>query len=272
MFKQREKEARKIGHSGFTLVELLVVISIISMLMSILLPSLSRAREAGQRAHCLYNLRGLTLAWTMYAMDNEGKLCSPNTWWQDWGTGNHWVADGPKWQGRDRWCTGNTEKAIKDGVLWPYTQSLGLYKCKRDQSGLLRSYSMSETMGGLFPTQGICPEPEFASLPHKNWPFRTLEEIYGSAERMVFIDAERWGTARWLAGGFKPCIDVKTSLWLFYNWNSLTARHGHGCNLSFADGHCEYWKWKSPDEPRESPSAAYDDIQHLWKSLKGRKY
>ena len=47
---------------GFTLIELLVVIAIIAILMAILMPALQRAREQGQRAACLGNLRQFGLA------------------------------------------------------------------------------------------------------------------------------------------------------------------------------------------------------------------
>ncbi len=56
---------------GFTLIELLVVVAIIALLISILLPSLARAREAGKRIVCGQNLKGITGACKTYAFDND---------------------------------------------------------------------------------------------------------------------------------------------------------------------------------------------------------
>lgn len=57
---------------AFTLIELLVVIAIIALLISILLPSLSRARELSKRTVCSANLRGIGQACYIYAQDEPG--------------------------------------------------------------------------------------------------------------------------------------------------------------------------------------------------------
>ncbi len=64
---------------AFTLIELLVVISIIALLIAILMPALGKAREQGKMVYCKTNLKNITLAMTMYADDNDGKVhSSPN--------------------------------------------------------------------------------------------------------------------------------------------------------------------------------------------------
>jgi prepilin-type N-terminal cleavage/methylation domain-containing protein/prepilin-type processing-associated H-X9-DG protein len=251
MFEQQEITAHKTKQSGFTLVEMLVVISIISMLMSILLPSLMMAREAGQRVDCLSNLRQLMLAWYFYAMDNDDYLCSPDTFWNNFQENNYWVADGWDIPGNN---TGNTKQAIADGALWRYTEeTLGLYRCKRDRSNFLRSYS-------------LCREGSYSAISRPSL-------------RMVFVDAS--STWKWIYGRYSPIKDPDGEQ-KWWSWNDsqhrqqITARHNGGCNMSFADFHCSWWIWKNPRTVKfanqeisaEEASADNPDIERLLEVLR----
>ncbi|NOX59794.1 MAG: prepilin-type N-terminal cleavage/methylation domain-containing protein [Planctomycetes bacterium] len=68
------RHARKLRTAGFTLVELLVVISIVVLLVGVLLPTLHRAVRAAKSTVCMANLKDLNRSIDMYRTDNRGWL------------------------------------------------------------------------------------------------------------------------------------------------------------------------------------------------------
>ncbi|HZN67183.1 MAG TPA: DUF1559 domain-containing protein [Tepidisphaeraceae bacterium] len=76
-------------HRGFTLVELLIVIGIIGVLVGLLFPAVSAARESARKATCASNLRQIGAALIAYGSDNDRKVP------MHVGNGNNWLWDIP---------------------------------------------------------------------------------------------------------------------------------------------------------------------------------
>ena len=70
----RMAAAGRRGRHGFTLLELLIVIAMMSMLIAIILSSLRGARAQAKRTSCVANLRGIGSAWNMYLVDFDGRF------------------------------------------------------------------------------------------------------------------------------------------------------------------------------------------------------
>src|SRR3989440_401049 len=136
----------KCKRAAFTLVELLVVIGIIALLISILLPALTKARRSANTLKCLANQRQLMTATMFYCNDNRNKYL-PFTSFYDPPKPN-WLFDmGVPIKGQ--------QKEVMGGQLWPYLGVFGVYHCPEDNGpwkagsvNNLTSYCMNGAMSG----------------------------------------------------------------------------------------------------------------------------
>lgn len=112
MSKQNKKvsasEKRRIRRA-FTLVELLVVISIIALLLAILIPTLSKARKQAKAVVCKSNLKQWGLMYGMYCDDNHGYFFSG--------------------QLKDSWVAGSNFGRYWRVTMKPYSQNPGMWLC-----------------------------------------------------------------------------------------------------------------------------------------------
>lgn len=211
---------------GFTLIELLVVIAIISLLVSILLPSLTKAKELAQRTVCLSNLRSQFFAYMMYMEDNDG--CVPNR------TNIDAVADTftiLRYVGGLNRPRGYFE--IQDGYVGSEVEGRGkgsMMDCPTAQSGMVREdetvysayYNSFDYNFDLQPAPGI-------SVYSYNVTVRPLMEIDSSrgspSAQMMIMDACQteypWG--------YMDCNR--------YTLGRYVVVHGDGHNVCYWDGH-----------------------------------
>ena len=194
----------------------------------------SGGRTRAKRTVCLINLRQLTLAWTQYADDNDGKIVNGaplgTPCQADPGFGDH--AGETPWTGTD-WATGwgygeqlpeeCQKSAIRAGALWSYCQELKLYRCPTGYPGEMRNYAIVDGMNGI---------RRFGTIAGVHW-IKQMIEIHRPSERAVFID-EGWVSPDSFGVHFRQAI------W----WDDPPVRHSDGTAQSFADGHSEWMKWK----------------------------
>lgn len=211
------------GHpnrQGFTLIELLVVIAIIALLMSIILPTLKRAKEAAKRVHCFYNVRTLTTAWLMYIDENQGKL--PKGWAEPLPTDPGWVGfSSPAWTIQEQ-----LTKLANESLIYPYLNTTDVFRCPIAPKWEVRTYGLSHSMNGWVGLGSGGGEliTKFSAIKNPGGRFTFLDGYYNDwdASWMIFYDEEAW-------------------------WNAIPIRHGAGGNVfSFVDGHADFWNWEDP--------------------------
>jgi len=228
---------------GFTLVELLVVISIISLLMTILLPSLSRARSQARASVCMSNLRQIGFVVYLYANDYDGYL--PPAYEPDNST--HWWG-----------------QKLSDGIdhtkgfVWPYLRSelkkKSVYECPAQRYGSYRLQTKPPSepddpkwITSTYGYNGYYLSPEksawWPSIHHRPW--QKITTVIKPAEVFAFADTllDRDSTGKQPNVENNALLDppylYKSGKWEKNTHPTTCFRHNERVNVVFVDGHCK---------------------------------
>lgn len=239
----RSSRSRSPACAGFTLVELLVVIGIIALLISILLPSLARAKAEGQRAKCLSNLRSIGTAMVMYMHESNGY--APDQI-------NNGVAD----------CL---NPAVYDSAVRTQRNVFGSLLPKISGRGNAEIYKCPlaiEDKNAVSPGTGPKGDSDASYLVNGYCIGKKISRVKASTD-IIFIQEDRYRFNNcWLRPARNNptvvarqiysdwCYDqVSNGGQEYSNLHPMKAINGAG-NLLFVDGHCE-WRPHEGLRPRD---------------------
>ncbi len=246
------------GGPAFTLIELLVVIAILGILASLLLPALSRAKDRARTIVCLNNLKQLELCCHLYAADYNdffppnqvgGFVGAPSST-----NGLSTVTNNNSWCPGIAPLDGSAANTAAAGNIFIYNKNPAIYHCPADRSTV-------EDHPELLRTRSFCMDISL-NCDDAQSTYRKFTQIVSPPPNGLFVFIDTQEDDIWDAtfGIFSP-----GSYWQGF-WLDLPAdRHHRGANLSFADGHVEYWHWKAPKifEGVWWPAYSNEDLEDL---------
>ena len=241
----------KINHHkspcGFTLIELLVVIAIIAILASLLLPALSKAIAKATSVVCISNLKQLQLAWDIYVGDHNGTL-APNGATM---VGSHSTGTPDSWVAGNAQTDMNGSSNIQRGVLYPYVNGVGVYRCPGDKftskstrAPRTRSYAMDIWLNGARTPHDPHLPPDWAAAGDgDNFVKSKLSELVSPPPSHTFVFMEEHEQS--IEDGYMRVEHPMYGPWNAW-WDMPSGRHNLIGNVSFADSHAEPVRWRYP--------------------------
>jgi len=243
--------------SGFTLVELLVVVAIIALLVSILLPTLGKAKEQAKIVSCMSNLRSLGLSFAFYINENNDRYPA----------GCGWGGDPPTW----------------DYTLQSYYENYELLLCSSDKlkrlwGGRPRSYAININVTWMGPSiYGQDQSPPYGGDDDFPWPGWThsVAEVESPADTILLADM--WESFYYTYmeagryGSYKGCGIMP------YSWNgydntlrrtTFYHRENNAANFLFCDGHVNTLAEDAEGLETTIESEDPEDAGYLWRREK----
>ena len=241
---------------GFTLVELLVVIGIIAILITVLMPALSKAKQSAWQVSCSNNLRQLMMGYLMFANEHQGHL-----------PGGHY--DTSAWNPPQRdpekrdWVFGNTRatgidmsKVPQEGTLFRYVNNdANIYRCpalspmpgaKQESNGRFDYANFLSFTGAR-----VVKVRPIARYTHKNG----LQEYVPTPVIVEEDPAHHMNTTSVDSG--HASID------------SLSHQHRKGCNYASIDGSVHWFKEDTEVPAMYTYAWESQAPSGTWKSLGG---
>lgn len=211
--------------TGFTLIEMLVVVAIIAILAAIIFPVFASAREKARQATCASNLRQLTMAVDQYVQDYDDVM--PGAYQGDYGIDTNHVKRGG-WIYYVEFAEDNPTGKDFDptlGSIYSYVKSTQVYICPDDGAG--------QRTGDSYAINSCVENPPDQATYFASG--KLLSKLVNPSGMMLFSeeDDSLVGSTNdgYLNLQYAPGFG-----------DALSTRHDNGVEVSFVDGHVKWYR------------------------------